>query len=84
MWTDLDPTPAFPASRRGVTTVPLRGGRWRVTREEGEVLGYVDLVAGSGAALPRYRSARMRPRHDGFVSLGEFTSAEDALDVVRA
>lgn len=82
MWTDLDPTPAYPASRRGVTTVPLRGGRWRVTREHGEVLGYVDLVA--DAAGERYRSARMRPRHDGFVPLGEFASAEDALDVVRA
>jgi hypothetical protein len=73
-------TPDYPVSRRGIRTIPLRGGRWRVTREAGEVLGYVELVPGDA---PRWRSSRMPARQARFVQLGEFGTPDDALDVIR-
>jgi len=80
-------TPAYPVQRRGVRTVPLRGSRWRVTRDAGEVLGYVELVEAAPVAgaptAPRWRSSRMPSRQARFLPLGEFASAADALDAVR-
>ncbi|MBI5161390.1 MAG: hypothetical protein HY996_08270 [Micrococcales bacterium] len=79
------PTPAFPISRRGIRAVPLRGGRWRVTRDRGDVLGYVDLIDDPRAAgdAPRFRSSRMAARSSRLIPLGEFADARDALDAVR-
>lgn len=79
----LDPEAAreFPVTRYGIRAVPLRGGRWRVTRAHGEVLGYVDAVDATDG--PRWRSSRLNPRTAAFVPLGEFRDAADALDVVR-
>ncbi|TPW70090.1 hypothetical protein [Schumannella sp. 10F1B-5-1] len=70
--------------------VPLAGRRWRVTRGQGQVLGYVDQVdvvtadgAGSDAAASRWQSRRMRAGTAQMTVLGEFDSPGDALDMVR-
>lgn len=80
------PSPAYPAIRPDVRAVPLRGGRWRVTRDRGEGLGYVDLVDTAdtlgGRGGPRYRSTRMLPRDTRVMVLGEYADPADALESV--
>jgi hypothetical protein len=71
---------AYPVRRRGVRTLPLRGGRWRVTRESGAVLGYVEAVESSSG--PAWLSSRMSAAAR-LQPLGEFATPEDALDVLR-
>jgi len=77
----LRPTPAYPVQRAGVQVVPLANLRWRVTRGQGQVLGYVDEVEVADA--PRWQSKRMRHGTAQMVVLGEFDSPGDALDMVR-
>lgn len=71
---------AYPVRRRGIRTVPLRGRRWRVTRESGVILGYIDAEESEGRFV--WRSARLTSsaRLD---PLGSFAGPEDALDVLR-
>jgi len=66
---------------RGLDIVPRRGALWRVARSDGLVLGYVERVDNEGAA--RYRSKRMRRRAAGFTVIGDFGSADDAVDALR-
>ncbi len=84
------PTPAYPVVRGDVRAVPLRGGRWRVTRARGEVLGYVELIDPAvpgdpvdGRRGPRYRSSRMLPRDTRVMVLGEYADPADALESVH-
>jgi hypothetical protein len=71
---------AYPVRRRGVRSIPLRGGRWRVTRDSGAILGYVERVE-SGDGL-RWQSSRMTTSAR-IQPLGDFATPEDALDVLR-
>lgn len=78
--TVLDFAPAT-RTRTGVTTVQLHDDLWRVTRDDGEVLGYVDRV--STAAGDRFTARRMLPRQRRFLAVGEFWRFGDAMDCFR-
>jgi hypothetical protein len=70
--------------RHGFGLVPLHDGLTRVLRRDGAVAGYVELVPDpADPAGTRYRAKRMRPRAAGFAVVGEFWSADDALDALR-
>ena len=69
------------AAHPGLAIVPLHSGDWRVTRRDGAVLGYVERV-GDGADA-RYRGKRMVARERRFTVLGEFWSADDAVDALQ-
>jgi hypothetical protein len=73
--------PPYPVRRADVRAIPLRGGRWRVTRESGAILGYVEIVETEAGRL--WRSSRLAGAAARFLPIGDFTSPEDALDVVR-
>jgi hypothetical protein len=67
--------------RRGINLIRLHDDLWRVTRADGDVLGYVE-----GFDDPRgrrYRSKRFIVLQRRFVSLGEFWSFDDAVDCLR-
>ncbi len=67
--------------RRGISLIQLHDDLWRVTRTDGEVLGYVE-----GFDDPRghrFRSKRLITLHKRFLLLGEFWSFDDAVDCLR-
>jgi hypothetical protein len=79
--TVLDFAGVAPGIRAGVATVQLHDDLWRITRPTGEVLGYVerrDTPAGH-----RFVAKRMLPRQRRFLAVGEFWTAEDAMDCFR-
>ena len=47
----------------------------------GTVLGYVEIVR--TAEGERFFSKRLRPRAQGFLPVGEFWTADDAIDSLR-
>ncbi|CAN5372117.1 hypothetical protein BH10ACT7_BH10ACT7_22090 [soil metagenome] len=66
---------------RGVATVQLNDDLWRVTRPDGEVLGYVErLVTAAGS---RFRAKRMLQRQRRFLPVGEFWTVDDAMDCFK-
>lgn len=67
--------------RRGINLVQLHDELWRVTRADGDVLGYVESF--SDPRGTRYRSKRLIPLHKRFVELGDFWSFDDAVDCLR-
>jgi hypothetical protein len=67
--------------RHGVATVQLHDDLWRVTRADGEVLGYVERH--STAAGSRFTAKRMLQRQRRFMPVGDFWSVDDALDCFR-
>jgi len=69
--------PARP-TRPGLSMIRLHDELWRLTRVDGEVLGYVERFAASGGS--RYRAKRFMGRQRRFVSVGEFWSIDDAVD----
>ena len=73
--------PGASTIRRGVAQVQLNDDLWRVTRPDGEVLGYVErLVTASGS---RFRAKRMLQRQRRFLPVGEFWTVDDAMDCFR-
>lgn len=64
-----------------VTTVQVHDDLWRVTRPDGEVLGYVERS--ESAAGQRFTAKRMLQRQRRFLPIGEFWSIGDALDCFR-
>lgn len=81
--TSLLERPALPIAprRRDINLVQLRDDLWRVTRLDGDVLGYVEsFVEPRGR---RFRSKRLIAVHKTFVPLGEFWSFDDAVDCLR-
>lgn len=73
-------TPPYPVQRSGLVVAPLRGRRWRVTRGDGGVLGYIAEIGGD---FP-FEASRMRLPSTQRLRVGAFASAEDALDAIRA
>lgn len=67
--------------RDGVATIRLHEDLWRVTRADGEVLGYVERH--STAAGSRFTAKRMLPRQRRFLPIGDFWTVDDALDCFR-
>ncbi|TQL47702.1 hypothetical protein FB562_0770 [Homoserinimonas aerilata] len=66
------------SSTSGIVLVPLASGMWRVTRPDGEVLGYVDAV--QAADGERFRAKRISARLRRFVVIGEFWRMDEALE----
>ena len=70
-----------PRLLRGIVVVELNNALWRVTRADGDVVGYVERFAESRGT--RFRAKRMIVRQQRFVPVGEFWSMDDALDCFR-
>jgi hypothetical protein len=64
-----------------IALVELGDALWRVTRHDGEVLGYVEAFDSAGST--RYRAKRMIVRQQRFVPVGEFWVMGDAVDCFR-
>lgn len=64
-----------------IALVELGDALWRVTRPDGEVLGYVEAFSAPGGT--RYRAKRMIVRQQRFVPVGEFWLMGDAVDCFR-
>ncbi len=62
----------------GLGLVVLHGGMTRVTRRDGEVLGYVEPIEEG-----RYRAKRLIPRGAQFRVIGDFWTADEAVDALR-
>ncbi|MGV8876792.1 MAG: hypothetical protein ACOH1K_04715 [Rhodoglobus sp.] len=79
--TTFDFAPTAPSIRTGIVTVKLNDDLWRITRPDGEVLGYVHRWhAGS---IERFHAKRMLTLQRRFLPLGDFWSIDDALDIFR-
>lgn len=83
--TTLDFVGTTPAVRPGIALVQLhdepwqvREKHWRVTRLDGEVLGYIEQFRERQGF--RYRAKRLQARQRRFVVNGEFWSIDDAID----
>ena len=70
-----------PRLLRGIVVVELNNALWRVTRADGDVVGYVERFVESRGT--RFRAKRMIVRQQRFVPVGEFWSMDDALDCFR-
>jgi hypothetical protein len=80
--TVLDRLPIGPLpTRRGINLVQLHDELWRVTRADGEVLGYVESFLDPRGR--RYRSKRLLALQKRFLPMGEFWSFDDAVDCLR-
>lgn len=66
---------------RGVATVQLNDDLWRVTRPDGEVLGYVERL--TTAAGSRFRAKRLLQRQRRFLPVGDFWTVDDAMDCFK-
>ena len=67
--------------RRGISLVQLHDELWRVTRVDGEVLGYVESFLERRGR--RYRSKRLMALQKRFLAVGEFWSFDDAVECLR-
>jgi hypothetical protein len=65
-------------TRFGIRLTQLHDELWRVTRLDGEVLGYVEQFPVREGV--RYRAKMLMARTRRFVVMGEFWNAEDAVD----
>jgi hypothetical protein len=71
----------LPLIRPGVSLVQLHDELWRVTRPDGDVLGYIDRFAVREGA--RYRARQLLARQRRFILMGEFWNIDDALECFR-
>ncbi len=65
-------------ARPGLTLTQLHEELWRVTRADGQVLGYLEQFR-ARAGL-RFRAKRFLVRQNRFAVMGEFWSPNDAID----
>jgi hypothetical protein len=73
----LQPKTPFPVATVGLVAVPLPGERWRLTRADGAVLGYIERTD------DRYRALRMLPRRTELTLVAEVARADDAVELLR-
>ena len=71
-------TLAFAPTTADVTLVQLNDDLWRVTRADGDVLGYIERFLERG--LDRFRAKRMIVAKQRFYPVGEFWLIDDAVD----
>ena len=79
--TTLDFVGTTPTIRPGVAVIQLHEQLWRVTRPNGEVLGYIERTEERKA--DRYRAKRLLQRQRRFLPVGDFWSFDDAIDCFR-
>jgi hypothetical protein len=81
------PRPSATRTRRGIACIELNNGLWRITRDNGAVLGYIEQLAASdlreGDGMDRFQAKRLASTGRSFVSAGEFWSFDDAVDCLR-
>lgn len=75
----LSPTPLV---RPGIAMVQVHDELWRLTRPDGDVLGYIERFAEPRG--DRYRAKRLNALRRRFLVLGEFWSFDDAIDCFRS
>lgn len=68
-------------TRFGVVVIQLHDDLWRVTRRDGDVLGYVERSTSSSGNC--FVAKRMLQRQRRFLPIGEFWSLNDAMDCFR-
>jgi len=68
-------------SRPGIAVTRVHDELWRVTKTEGDVLGYIECFTVHDGR--RYRAKRFLARQRRFVVMGEFWSVDDAIEVFR-
>lgn len=61
--------------------VQLHDELWRVTRPDGDVLGYIEQFPVHEGL--RYRAKRLFARQRRFIVMGEFWSIDDAIECFR-
>ncbi|HKP07397.1 MAG TPA: hypothetical protein VJU58_09115 [Microbacterium sp.] len=69
------------APRTGMRLVAAAPSLWRVLEPGGRVIGHLQEVAQSGGT--RFRARRYNPAAHAFRDLGEFWSADDAVECLR-
>ncbi len=74
-------TLAFAAPTSSIALVPLGDDLWRVTKPDGDVLGYVERFLERGDF--RYRAKRMVASRKSFLPVGDFWIMDDAVDCFR-
>ena len=79
--TTLDFVGTTNAIRAGVATIQLNDDLWRITRPDGEVLGYVERRPTPSG--PRFLAKRMLQRQRRFLAVGEFWEFGAAMDCFR-
>ena len=65
-----------------VAVAQLNDSLWRITRPEGDVLGYIESFAAPGGQ--RFRAKRFLARQRRFMIDGEFWAMDDALECFRS
>jgi len=75
-------TLAFAPTTADVTLVQLNDSLWRVTRPDGDVLGYIERFLERG--LDRFRAKRMIVAKQRFYPVGEFWLMDDAVECFGA
>jgi len=68
----------YAITRTGLALVRVHDDLWRITRTDGEVLGYVERFAVRDGL--RYRAKRYIARQGRFVEMGDFWGFESAVD----
>jgi len=71
-------TLAFAPTTADVALVQLNDDLWRVTRADGDVLGYIERFLERG--LDRFRAKRMIVAKQRFYPVGEFWLMDDAVE----
>ena len=71
-------TLAFAPSTTEISLVQLNDDLWRVTRADGDVLGYIERFVERG--LDRFRAKRMIVAKQRFYPVGEFWLMDDAVE----
>lgn len=78
------PTVATPALRTGAPVRLMRASvaLWRVVDRGGRVIGHLQAIP--DARGTRVRARRFHPASRAFVDVGDFWSADDAVDALRS
>jgi hypothetical protein len=79
---DHDSRSSAPLVRPGIAMVQVHDELWRLTRPDGDVLGYIERF--NDPRGDRYRAKRLNALRRRFLVLGEFWSFDDALDCFRS
>ncbi len=79
--TILDFVGTAPTIRPGIAMIQLHDALWRITRLNGEVLGYIERL--NEPAGHRFRAKRLLPRQRRFLPIGDFWTIDDAIDCFR-
>lgn len=74
-------TPSAARTHGGLRVLDVREDLSRITRANGEIVGYVDRVVLPGG--PAYRARRYVAAERRFVELPAVWSADDAVDTLR-